>query len=300
MLKLNIIKQSVDQTWTVERIANETPPTTWEKVFEEAKPEIHDISKVLDNQENLYGCYYPLKKDIFAAFHYTPLPLVKVVIIGQDPYHQPGRAVGLSFSVSQDDSVPNSLQNIYQELENTVRNFERPDHGDLREWAQQGVLLLNSCLTVRANQATSHGDIWLGFINKVFRAIAAVNPHCIFILWGKEAQKLKSMIGDRSIIFEAAHPSGFSAKRGFFGCNHFNLINEALIKHGKVGINWHISSREKLQSINFKSAPINTEKNYRAVNSDALPTYASSYKISSSPGTSPSGSSPLNSSSAMN
>lgn len=254
MLTLNVMKQPIDQTWNIERITTEAPPRTWENVFKDAKAELRDISMILDEQERTYGQYYPLKKDIFAAFHYTPLSNVKVVILGQDPYHQTiningvtlPRAVGLSFSVRREDTIPSSLQNIYTELANTVRGFTKPDHGDLREWTSQGVLLLNSCLTVRPGQPGSHGDIWLGFINKVFKAIASVNPNCVYMLWGREAQKVKPMLGERSIILEAAHPSGLSARRGFFGCNHFNLANDSLIRQGKVGINCRISSVSEL------------------------------------------------------
>lgn len=260
MLTLNIVPsphKAIDQTWSIERIAKEAPPRTWEKVFADAAPELHDASIALGEKESLYGPYYPLKKDIFAAFNYTPLNNVKVVIFGQDPYHQTvhinnqtlPRAVGMSFSVRLEDSIPSSLNNIYKELENSVRGFKRPDHGDLREWASQGVLLLNQCLTVKPGTAGSHGlDVWMGFINKVLKAIAVANPNCIFLLWGRHAQKLKPLLGERSIIFEASHPSGYSVQKGFFGCNHFNLVNEALIKQGKVGINWRISTRAELKS----------------------------------------------------
>jgi len=255
MIKLNIVTKPIDQTWTIKRIAQERPSPRWESVFTDSEHELADISDVLDEQERLHGMYYPLKKDIFAALNYTPLTNVKVVILGQDPYHQTillngismPRAVGLSFSVHREDSIPSSLQNIYTELANTVRGFRKPDHGDLREWANQGVLLLNACLTVRPNMAGSHGDIWLGFIRRVFKAITIANPYCIYMLWGREAQKLRPMLGEHSIVLEAAHPSGLSARRGFFGCNHFNLANEALIRQGKVGINWSISSSEVLQ-----------------------------------------------------
>lgn len=261
MLTLNVMNQPIDQTWSIERIATDARPITWEAVFEESKHELHDVSQILEERERTHGTYYPLKQDIFAAFHYTPLNNVKVVILGQDPYHQTitingksvPRAVGLSFSVRQEDSIPSSLQNIYTELANSVRGFRKPDHGDLREWARQGVLLLNTCLTVQPGQAGSHGDIWLGFIVRVFRAIAAVNPNCVYMLWGREAQKIKPILGERSIILEAAHPSGLSARRGFFGCNHFNLANDALIRQGKVGINWRISTLSELRA---PSAPI--------------------------------------------
>lgn len=249
MITLKVMSQPINQTWSIMRVATEAVPITWEKVFADAKYELEDVSAILDEQERSFGQYYPLKKDIFAAFHYTPLNAVKIVILGQDPYHQTislngssmCRAIGMSFSVRREDSIPSSLQNIYSELVTNVRGFTKPDHGDLRDWARQGILLLNSCLTVRPGQAGSHGDIWLGFMNKVFKELAIVNPYCIYMLWGREAQKLKPMLGERSIILEAAHPSGLSAKRGFFGCNHFNLANEALLKQKKTGINWRIS-----------------------------------------------------------
>lgn len=255
MLKLNILNKTIDQTWSIKRISKEAPPKTWETILMEAEPELNDISNILDDQEKLYGQFFPLKKDTFSAFEHTPLNNVKLVIIGQDPYHQMiningvslPRAVGLSFSVRREDSIPSSLNNIYAELVNTVRGFTKPNHGDLREWCAQGVLLLNTCLTVKPNQPGSHGDIWLDLMYKVFRAIEIINPTCIFLLWGKEAQKLEPMLGDKSIVLKAAHPSGFSANRGFFGCNHFNIANDHLKRQGKIGINWKISSLEELR-----------------------------------------------------
>lgn len=250
MLKLNVLKNPIDQTWDIHRIAKEAPPSTWESVFGEANEELIEISRWLDEHERTLGAYYPNKEDIFAAFNYTPLSKVKVVILGQDPYHQTislngksmPRAMGLSFSVRLGDEIPSSLKNIFIEMKDTVRGFIPPDHGDLREWTRQGVLLLNTCLTVQPGKAGSHGDIWLGFITKIFRAISVVNPQCIYVLWGKKAQELKPMLGEKSVVFEAAHPSGLSAKKGFFKCNHFNLINETLIRQGKPGINWHLKS----------------------------------------------------------
>jgi uracil-DNA glycosylase len=301
MLTLNILRKPVDQEWTIKRIASEAPPTTWEKVFENAKAEIHDLSTILDEQERMFGQYYPLKKDIFAAFQYTSLANVKLVILGQDPYHQTininetpnpnnptargtltlPRAIGLSFSVRKEDTIPSSLKNIYAELANTVHGFRSPDHGDLREWARQGVLLLNTCLTVRPGNAGSHGDIWLGFISKVFKAIAIANPYCIYMLWGREAQKVKPMLGDHSIILEAAHPSGLSARRGFFGCNHFNIANDYLIKHGKIGINWCINSIDESKNINIKvkSTNANHQPIFAPVNTLLLPTIIPNSKI---------------------
>lgn len=254
MIKLSVRSAVIDQTWSVKRIADEYAPASWKKTFDDAKNEIADVSEILDEQERTYGPYYPLKQDLFAAFHKTPLHTVKVVILGMDPYHQGivlngvnvPRAVGCSFGVRQGDSIPSSLGNIYKELAKSVHGFQTPDHGDLSEWMSQGVLMLNACLTVRPGQAGSHGEIWHGFIKRVFTAIAEVNPYCIYLLWGQNAQKLKPMLGERSIVFEAPHPSGYSANRGFIGCNHFNLVNQTLISQGHVGINWRISPLRQL------------------------------------------------------
>lgn len=252
-MKLKIIqKKEVDQSWTIGRIMREYPPDTWGEAFAEALPDIEGIpggrglDEILAEDEAKYGMYYPLKKDIFNAFRLTPLNKVRVIIIGQDPYHQtlPGgdpRAVGMSFSVRKSDAIPSSLNNIYKELQNTVHGFEPPNHGDLSEWAQQGVLMLNTCLSVRPGQAGSHGDIWMGFVTKMLRKIAEVRPKAIFLLWGRHAQKLQFLLDSKAIILEAAHPSGLSARRGFFGCNHFRQVNDILISMGEAPINWQIS-----------------------------------------------------------
>ena len=247
MLKLKITEREIDQSWTIAEIGKEFPPRTWEKVFSDAENEIKDVSDILEEQ----GEFFPQKEDIFAALWYTSLEEVKVVILGQDPYHQMvnihdvsvPRACGLSFSVREGDSIPSSLKNIYKELTNSVRGFREPNHGSLVEWAVQGVLLLNKCFTVAPSKPGSHGDIWLGLVNRLFRAISSKNPKCIYILWGKEAQKVKSMIGEKSFVLEAAHPSGLSASRGFFGCNHFVTANEELLKQGKKPINWSLTNR---------------------------------------------------------
>lgn len=245
MPKLRIVPP-IDETWTIMKIAKERCPYNWESVFNDADPELHDISDILEMQQKTFGSFYPLKKNIFRAFELTPMNTVRVVIVGQDPYHQVNpssglpRAQGLSFSISRDDTIPSSLRNIYQELQNTVPGFVTPSHGDLTSWARQGILMLNMCLTVRANQAGSHGDVWMGFIEKTLKALAEHKPNTIYILWGAQAQKLQKYIGDRSIILTAAHPSGFSASRGFFGCNHFNKVNEILMQRKESSIHWNL------------------------------------------------------------
>ena len=258
-LKLCICESPIDQSWSIKDITDKRPPRTWENVFKESEYEFITISEILEKEEKTYGTYFPLKKNIFSAFELTPLKLVKVVIVGQDPYYQltvdnnnnpKPRAQGLSFSVSKDDIIPSSLENIYKELYNTYPGFIIPDHGDLTKWATQGVLLLNSCLTVRANQPGSHSELWLGFIKRVCKAIAKYNPTCVFLLWGMEAQKIKGMIGEKSVVLEAAHPSPKSANKGFFTYDHFNKTNKILVEQGHSAIDWHINPpRELIYSI---------------------------------------------------
>lgn len=189
--------------------------------------------------------------DIFAALKETPLDQVKVVIIGQDPYptllsNGKKRAQGLSFSVSREDVIPASLKNIYKVLERTIPDFKAPNHGDLREWTKQGVLLLNMALTCPINQPNGHGKypIWSAFIKALLEEIQNVNPNCAYVLWGKEAQKIKSLIrSGRPKYFECGHPSPQSVNRGgdFLQNNHFNEINNYLIQTGKSPINWTLS-----------------------------------------------------------
>lgn len=247
-LEINILSNSdiIDNSWTVEDICNKRKPLGWEEVFENSVNELKDISNILINDVKINGRFLPDMKNLFRAFELTPLKKVKVVIMGQDPYHGCNsdgtpQAQGLSFSVKKNAKIPSSLNNIYKELkDNFPENFSTPKHGDLTLWALQGVLLLNSCLTVRPHCPGSHKELWLGFIKKVINAIIDVNPGCIFVLWGRKAQKIKKIIGERVTILEAAHPSGFSAYRGFFGCGHFKQINQHLIESGQNPINWQL------------------------------------------------------------
>lgn len=168
--------------------------------------------------------------------------------MGQDPYHQNDddshpTAQGIAFSVRSNAKIPSSLRNIYKEIKDNYPEFVIPQHGDLTEWVKQGVFLLNACLTVTPHKAGSHGKIWMGFIHRVITAICQVNNECIFVLWGAEAQKHEKLIsGQKSIVLKAAHPSGMSANRGFFGNKHFKIINDKLIEQGKSPINWQITN----------------------------------------------------------
>lgn len=186
---------------------------------------------------------YPNAEDIFNAFHFTPLSQVKVVILGQDPYHNEGQAHGLCFSVKPEVEIPPSLVNIYQELREDLGCYI-PNNGYLEKWAKQGVLLLNTVLTVRAHQANSHqGKGWERFTDAVIQAVNAQDRPIVFLLWGRPAQMKRSMLNNpKHLILEAPHPSPLSAYRGFFGCKHFSRTNEFLQKNGITPIDWQIEN----------------------------------------------------------
>ena len=185
---------------------------------------------------------YPLSGDIFNALHLTPLSEVKVVILGQDPYHNDHQAHGLSFSVPIDQKeIPPSLQNIYKELEDDL-GCKIPNHGFLEKWARQGVLLLNTVLTVRAHQPKSHqGKGWETFTDALIEAVNQQDRPIVYLLWGSMAQSKASMLDNpKHLILKAPHPSPLSAYRGFFGCRHFSQANRFLEEHGVVPIDWQI------------------------------------------------------------
>jgi uracil-DNA glycosylase len=182
---------------------------------------------------------YPPGSLIFNAFNQTPFGAVKVVILGQDPYHNPGQAMGLSFSVPKGVRLPPSLRNIYKEIEDSL-GIPAASHGDLTHWAQQGVLLLNAMLTVARNQPGSHQKIgWQNFTDAAIRTLSEEREHLVFMLWGNFARKKKALIDtDQHLVLESPHPSPFSADRGFFGNNHFKRANEYLEAHGREPIDW--------------------------------------------------------------
>mgnify|MGYP000419271580 CR=1 FL=1 len=187
---------------------------------------------------------FPDANDIFNAFEFTPLSQVKVVILGQDPYHNVGQAHGLCFSVKPDVEIPPSLVNIYQELHDDLGCYI-PDNGYLVKWANQGVLMLNTLLTVRAHQAFSHKGIgWEQFTDAAIEALARQDRPMVFILWGRPAQSKKPMIyNSKHLILESAHPSPLSAYRGFFGSRPFSRTNEYLKENGLAPIDWQIENR---------------------------------------------------------
>ena len=188
---------------------------------------------------------FPASTDIFNAFNLTPLSKVKVVILGQDPYHGDGQAHGLCFSVKPDVAIPPSLVNIYQELRDDL-GCTIPDNGYLVKWADQGVLLLNTVLTVRAHEAFSHRGIgWETFTDAAIRILNEQDRPIVFILWGKPAQSKKAMLNNKKhLILEAPHPSPLSAYRGFFGSKPFSKTNEFLVANGLEPIDWQIENRK--------------------------------------------------------
>jgi len=170
------------------------------------------------------------------------------VILGQDPYHGVDQARGLAFSVNRDDKIPPSLVNIYKELQTDIDGFEIPQHGDLSSWAEQGVLLLNTVLTVQRAKAHSHAKLgWETFTDKVIAQISAQNPHCVFLLWGSHAHtKGENIDRQKHLVLSAVHPSPLSAYRGFFGCKHFSAANAWLEAKGEAGIDWKIKDHGSL------------------------------------------------------
>ncbi len=184
---------------------------------------------------------YPNIAEIFAAFDQTPFEKVKIVIIGQDPYHGESQAHGLSFSVPHGIKIPPSLVNIYKELSSDL-SFNKPEHGNLQAWAEQGVLLLNAVLTVEHQKPASHqGQGWEQFTDAVIARLNSEREHLVFLLWGKYAQqKGQNIDKERHLVLQSVHPSPLSAYRGFFGCQHFSKANEYLEQFGQAPIQWQI------------------------------------------------------------
>ena len=218
--------------------------TDWRNVLsDEFKKEYFlNIKKFLNDDKKTYKIY-PKRSDIFNALNFTSYEDVKVVIIGQDPYHEEGQAHGLCFSVNKDIKIPPSLVNIYKELHDDL-NLYIPNNGYLKKWADQGVLLLNAVLTVRAGIAASHSKIgWQTFTDEIIKKLNEKDTPVVFILWGNYARSKKELITNKNhLILEGVHPSPLSASRGFFGCKHFSKTNEFLKRTGQKEIDWQIEN----------------------------------------------------------
>lgn len=207
-------------------------------------PQMDNLRDFLFQEKQAQKIIYPPSKQIFSALNTTPLADVKVVILGQDPYHGPNQANGLSFSVQKGIALPPSLRNIFHELQ-TDLGIPAPRHGDLTKWAKQGVLLLNSVLTVEAGQPTSHQKQgWEAFTDEVIDVLNEQREHVVFILWGAYAQRKGQRINrDRHLVLTAAHPSPLAANRGgFFGCKVFSKTNQYLKQHGIEPIDWQLDA----------------------------------------------------------
>ena len=217
---------------------------SWKLVLKEEfnKPYFKQLVNHIKTEKEQGKLIYPKGSNIFNAFNKTPLDKVKVVILGQDPYHGPNQAHGLSFSVQKGIPFPPSLQNIFKELQRDT-GTPYPSNGDLSSWAQQGVFLLNASLTVRAAEPMSHSQIgWAIFTDAVIRTISKDCPKVVFMLWGKFAQEKQTLIdSSKHLILKAPHPSPLSAHQGFVGCGHFSTCNHFLAKNGIDPIDWHIN-----------------------------------------------------------
>ena len=217
---------------------------TWKEAIgeEKEKPYFQQILQQVHQARHAGVAIYPPQNEVFSAFSLTEFDQVKVVILGQDPYHRPNQAHGLSFSVKPPVAPPPSLINIYKELATDIEGFIVPKHGYLVDWAKQGVLLLNTVLTVEEGKANSHANWgWETFTDKVIAKLNAHRENIVFLLWGSHAQKKGAFIDrNKHCVLTAPHPSPLAAHRGFFGCHHFSKANEYLKAHGMAEINWQL------------------------------------------------------------
>ena len=218
------------------------PRTDWNPILRQEwdKPYWDELQRFVADERSQHEVFPP-RDDVFAALHLTPYAEVKVLILGQDPYHGPGQAHGLCFSVRPGVAPPPSLVNIFRELRDDL-GVAPPDHGCLTPWARQGVLLLNTSLTVRAHKAASHqGKGWERFTDEVIRAVDAKDERVVFILWGAAARRKKALVDrHKHVIIESAHPSPLSAHNGFFGSRPFSRANAALVEAGRTPVDWRL------------------------------------------------------------
>lgn len=219
-------------------------PESWREVLrnETSQPYFADLNEFV-LRERKAVTVFPSEREVFAALQLTPPGAVRVVIVGQDPYHGAGQAHGLSFSVQHGTRIPPSLRNIYSELHSDL-DIPLPSHGNLEAWAKQGVLLLNSTLTVREGEAGSHaGHGWETFTDAIISYLGSLQEHIVFVLWGAHAGRKTSLINQHHTVITSVHPSPLSAHRGFFGSRPFSQANRALANHNQPEINWRLESK---------------------------------------------------------
>ncbi|WP_448553661.1 uracil-DNA glycosylase [Thalassotalea montiporae] len=218
--------------------------TTWSDLLaaEKQQPYFQETLAYVEQRRAEGITIYPPKDEVFNAFRTPAFDHIKVVILGQDPYHGPDQAHGLCFSVKPGIKPPPSLVNMYKELATDIDGFEIPSHGYLQPWAEQGVLLLNTVLTVEAGQAHSHKHLgWEQFTDRVIQTLSDHGQGIVFLLWGSHAQKKgKTIDSSKHYVLKAPHPSPLSAHRGFFGCRHFSQANQLLVNQGKTPIQWQV------------------------------------------------------------
>lgn len=229
----------------------------WQAIIEREsqQPYFIKLQQTLNYNRSKGERIFPDEQDVFSAFHYCDLRDIKVVILGQDPYHGVGdnnqpQAHGLAFSVNRGIKVPPSLVNIFKELTSDIDGFKAPNHGYLAEWAKQGVLLLNTVLTVKEKTPNAHAKLgWETFTDAIINELNEKNEQCVFMLWGKHAHKKgKNIDTNKHLILKEVHPSPLSAYRGFFGCKHFSIANHWLASRQKSMINWHLASHPTIDN----------------------------------------------------
>jgi len=237
-----IHSNSIEEDWDLIKIVNEECPASWKEAFELGFKDLLAVNDVLIDEINAGKMICPEKANIFRAFELCPLNNVKVVILGQDPYHAIYQnkpvANGLSFSTNRDYKIQPSLRNIYKLLSKTIKGFEMPTHGDLTYWAEQGVLLMNTALTTVKHKAGAHTEFWDGFTTQIINVINKVKPECVYMLWGNHAIKMKKYIFHNEFVLEANHPSPMVRNSDFQKCDHFRRANTLLKASGQKEIDW--------------------------------------------------------------
>ena len=243
-LRIRLVK-NIDHTWSTTKIIQDQCPRGWENLFSKVLNQLPSIDQELEKYRRKGLLIFPYRQEIFKVYDVCRPENIKVVILGQDPYHSldngKPRANGIAFSTRRGNPIPPSLRNIYKEISHCIPNFNFPTHGDLTKWVSQGVFLINSCLTVSKGEPGGHGDLWANVIKETLLEITIKNPNVIFILWGNKAQTLyRRTIKKLFTTFESAHPSPMSASRGFYGCQHFLLVNKRLKELGLTEIDWNV------------------------------------------------------------
>ncbi|OAQ31690.1 uracil-DNA glycosylase [Linnemannia elongata AG-77] len=241
--KPDILKGLSDEKRELLRLEQDTMDATWLRALQSefTKPYFIELKKFLKQEDANKQQVFPPKNEIYSWSRFTPLPTVRVVILGQDPYHDDNQAHGLCFSVKKPVRAPPSLKNMFKLLETDYPGFVTPNHGYLESWARQGVLMVNAAMTVRAHQANSHkGKGWEKLLDVVIKTVSDQRRNVVFLLWGKDAQNRGTLVDKKKhLVLQSVHPSPLSAHRGFFDCQHFSKANKYLEENGQTPINWN-------------------------------------------------------------